>query len=87
MIDLKAIRKPSNNTSIFRLGDVTYAKNLAAMYLARDAVVRMVSLPPHTTHRLQPLDVAFFGPLGTYYDEAMYNTTSRTTGTKRRKSS
>ena len=31
----------------------------------------MVSLPPHTTHRLQPLDVAFFGPLGTYYEEAM----------------
>jgi len=31
----------------------------------------MISLPPHTMHRLQPLDVTFFGPLGTYYDEAM----------------
>ena len=27
----------------------------------------MVSLP----HKLQPLDIAFFGPLRTYYDQAM----------------
>jgi len=28
----------------------------------------MLALPPHTTHRLQPLDVGFFKPLQTYYD-------------------
>jgi len=52
-------------------GHITHTKNLIAIQLARDAGVVMVSLPPHTTHRLQPLDVAFFGPLGIYYDEAM----------------
>lgn len=51
-------------------GHVTHVKNLEAIEMARDAGIRMISLPPHTTHRLQPLDVAFFGPLGTYYDEA-----------------
>ena len=32
----------------------------------------MVSLPPHTTHRLQPLalGVDFFGPFGKYCDDA-----------------
>jgi len=51
-------------------GHVTHVKNLEAIEMARKAGIRMISLPPHTTHRLQPLDVAFFGPLGTYYDEA-----------------
>lgn len=27
----------------------------------------MVSIPPHTSHRLQPLDVTFFGPLKNSY--------------------
>lgn len=27
----------------------------------------MVSLPPHTSHRLQPLDISFFGPLKNAY--------------------
>ena len=32
--------------------------------MAREAVVVMVSVPPHTTHRFQPLGGAFFGPFG-----------------------
>jgi len=28
-----------------------------------DNHIHMVSLPPHTSHRLQPLDLTFFGPL------------------------
>ena len=52
-------------------GHVAHAKNLAALCLLRDAGVRVISPPPHTTHRLQPLEIAFFGPVGTYYNEAM----------------
>ena len=50
---------------------VTHTKNLAATEMAREAGVVIVSLPPHTTHRLQPLDVAFFGPFGKCYDDAL----------------
>ena len=49
---------------------VTHTKNLAATDMAWEAGVVMVSLPPHTTHRLQPLDEAFFGPFEKYYDDA-----------------
>ena len=48
--------------------NVTHTKNLAATGMAG---VVMVSLPPHTTHRLQPLDGAFLGPFGKYYDDAL----------------
>jgi hypothetical protein len=27
--------------------------------------------PPHSTHRLQPLDVSLFGPLAAYYSQAL----------------
>ena len=41
---------------------VTHTNNLAATDMTREAGVVMVSLPPHRTHRFQPLDWAFFGP-------------------------
>lgn len=67
------IVKPVQSSKVVLIldGHVSHAKNLEAIELARESGVRMVSLPPHTTHRLQPLDVSFFGPLGTYYNDAM----------------
>ena len=50
---------------------VTHTKNLAATDMAREAGVVMVTLPPHTTHRVQPLDGAFFGPFAKYYEAAL----------------
>jgi len=48
-------------------GHVSHTHNLKALEMAREAGVIMLSLPSHTTHRMQPLDVAFFRPLSTYY--------------------
>lgn len=31
--------------------------------------ISVVTLPPHTSHRLQPLDVCFYGPLKTAYNQ------------------
>jgi len=42
----------------------------------------MLGFPPHTTHKLQSLDVSIFGPLKTYYsqvcDSFMVNNPGRT---------
>ncbi|KAJ8928619.1 hypothetical protein NQ314_018788 [Rhamnusium bicolor] len=40
--------------------------SLAAINFCRDNGITMVSFPPHTSHRLQPLDVSVFGPFKTY---------------------
>ncbi|CAH2000355.1 unnamed protein product [Acanthoscelides obtectus] len=31
--------------------------------------MHLLTLPPHTSHQLQPLDVSVFGPLKRYYNE------------------
>ena len=64
--------KPTNETIVLILDShVTHTKNLAATGMAREAGVVMVSLSPHPTHQLQPLDGAFFGPFGKCYDDAL----------------
>lgn len=38
--------------------------------LARSSGVTMVTLPPHCSHKLQPLDVSVYGPFKRYYNAA-----------------
>ena len=42
---------------------------LEAVNMAREAGVDILTFPPHTSHRLQPLDVSVMGPLKTRYRE------------------
>ena len=66
------VKPTKEETVVFILDShVNHTKNLAAADMAREAGVGMVSLPPHTTHRFQPLDGAFFGPFGKCYDGAL----------------
>lgn len=52
-------------------GHATHTKSVDVIDEARANGVEILSFPPHTTHRLQPLDVAFMKPLSTYYDQAV----------------
>ena len=49
-------------------GHSSHTKNLDAINLARENGTIMMCFPAHTTHRLQPLDVAFLKP-----GKAVYN--------------
>ena len=51
-------------------GHSTHVKNLKAIELARKENVIMLCLPPHTTHKIQPLVRTLFKHLQTYYDQA-----------------
>lgn len=44
-------------------------KYLEALLFAKANGIVLLCLPPHCTHHMQPLDVSFFGPLKTYYDQ------------------
>ena len=51
--------------------------SVEAVDYCRDSVIVLLSLPPHCSHRLQPLDRTVFGPLKTQYNTTvklwMYN--------------
>lgn len=46
-------------------------KYLPALELASKNHVIFVSLAPHTTHRMQPLDFCVYGPLKTYFERSV----------------
>ena len=62
--------KPSQESLALLIldGHASHTKNLEAINLARQHFITIISLPPHCTHRMQPLDVAFMKLLSTYYD-------------------
>ena len=48
-----------------------HTKSIAVIDFARNNGIILMSLPPHTTHRLQPLDTSLFKSVESYYDEAI----------------
>lgn len=52
-------------------GHLSHTKNLEVIDEARKNFVTILCLPPHCTHRLQPLDVGVMFPLSHYHDKAL----------------
>ncbi|XP_060845906.1 uncharacterized protein LOC132925532 [Rhopalosiphum padi] len=63
--------KPTEEHPVLLLldGHATHVKNLAVLELARKNFITVLCFPPHTTHKLQPLDVSFMRPLSMYYSQ------------------
>lgn len=45
--------------------------SIKAVELCRDSGIHLLTLPPHTSHKLQPLDRCVYGPLKTYFNQAL----------------
>ena len=65
--------KPSADRKVMFVldGHKSHTKTLNAIEIASDNNVIMLSLPPHTTHKTQPIERVFFKPLQTFYDQAV----------------
>lgn len=65
--------KPTENDPVLLIldGHSTHTKNIEFIRLARANHTAVVCLPPHCSHKLQPLDVSFMGPLNTFYVQAI----------------
>jgi hypothetical protein len=47
----------------------SHTKNISLLEKARVNDVHILFVPPHTSHRLHPLDVSFMFSLSTYYTQ------------------
>lgn len=65
------VRPNSETKALLILDGHSSHKSYEALELAKKNSVVLLCLPPHCTHHLQPLDVAFFGPLHKYYNQAV----------------
>lgn len=67
--------KPSQDDPALLIldGHYSHTRNVDVIILARENHVSIVSLPPHSTHKMQPLDKTFMGPLKIYYSEEIRN--------------
>jgi hypothetical protein len=54
-------------------GHSTHVQSIKIIDRARETGVIILCFPPHCTHRLQPLDIAFMKPLSVYYDQEISN--------------
>ena len=59
---------PDNKVLLLLDGHSSH-KCYEAVRYARENGVILMCFPPHCTHRLQPLDVVFYGPLKTYFNQ------------------
>lgn len=46
-------------------------KGIETLEYAKENGIHVICLPPHCTHRMQPLDVSFFAPLKTYLNQEL----------------
>lgn len=63
--------KPTTESPVLLVfdGHSTHTRNIDIIEKARQNHVTIISLPPHSTHKLQPLDKSFLSPLKTYYSQ------------------
>lgn len=65
------IVKPTKDDPVLLVldGHYSHTRNLEVINYARENHISMVCLPPHSTHKMQPLDVAFMKPFKTFYNQ------------------
>lgn len=65
----KVVPKEESPVLLILDGHYSHVRNVDVIDMARTNHVTIISLPPHSTHKLQPLDKTFMGPLKSYYSE------------------
>lgn len=65
------IVKPSREDPVLLIldGHYSHTRNIDVIEAGRKNCVTILCIPPHTSHKMQPLDLAFMSPFKTYYSQ------------------
>ena len=66
-----SVRPTSEHKCLLILDNHVSHRSLKVLEFASENHVVILSVPPHSTHKLQPLDVAVYGPFGKYFERAL----------------
>ncbi|KAJ8909319.1 hypothetical protein NQ315_003465 [Exocentrus adspersus] len=69
---INVVKPTPENKIILIVGNHESHLSIPAINMAREHGVIMLTFPPHTSHRLQPLDRSVFGPFKKYYNQACH---------------
>lgn len=67
---IKFARPTSENPALIIMDNHESHVSLEAIQLCKGNNVVLLTIPPHTSHRLQPLDKGVYGPMKRYYNDA-----------------
>lgn len=68
---IQNVRCSKENPVLLILDNHCSHVSLQAIEVCRNSGIHLLTLPPHTSHKLQPLDRCVFGPLKIYLNKAM----------------
>jgi hypothetical protein len=68
---VKSVRPTSEQKCLLILDNHVSHRSLDVLEYASQNNLVILSVPPHCTHKLQPLDVAVYGPLGKYFERTV----------------
>lgn len=72
LIHFKKYSKPAADRNVLLLLDNHESHiSIESLEYCKNNNIVLVSFPPHTTHKLQPLDVGVYGPMKKYFNSAM----------------
>lgn len=65
---VQSVRPSPDNKCLLILDNHSSHRAIKVLDYAYENNVVLLTVPPHTTHKLQPLDVAVYGPFGKYFE-------------------
>ncbi|KAK9752278.1 DDE superfamily endonuclease [Popillia japonica] len=69
--NMDVIDKEDDPVLLLLDGHNSHTRNMDVIDKAREHHVSIICLPPHSSHKMQPLDVSFMFPLKTFYAQAI----------------
>lgn len=68
---ISSVRPTAEHKCLLIMDNHSAHRSIQVLDLASANNIILLTVPPHTTHKLQPLDVAVYGPFGKYFQNSI----------------